>query len=242
MKLIERPSPNVNERLAAVDMLVLHYTGMKTCEEAVRRLTDAASKVSAHYTIDEDGTIYRHVPEELRAWHAGISSWRGRDDVNSRSIGIEIANPGHEFGYRAFPEVQIRAVISLGQQIVKRRGIPLRNVVGHSDVAPARKTDPGELFPWKHLAGEGLGLWAEAKAGQDAALLKGAEDDRVSELQKALARYGYGIEPTGVFDEATETVVSAFQRHFRPAKFDGIADAHTQAVLRALNEKLDLTS
>src|SRR5262245_1725531 len=152
MKVVERPSPNFNERpVDSVDMLVMHYTGMRSCEEAVARLTDAASKVSSHYTVDEDGTIYRHVAEEMRAWHAGISSWRGLADVNARAIGIEIVNPGHEFGYREFPERQIAAVIALGKAIVGRHPIPARNVVGHSDVAPARKEDPGELFPWKRL-------------------------------------------------------------------------------------------
>jgi N-acetylmuramoyl-L-alanine amidase len=241
MKIVERPSPNFNERqgVAGPDILLMHYTGMQDCEAAVTRLTNAEAKVSSHYTVDEDGTIYAHVPEHLRAWHAGVSSWRGASDINSRSIGIEIVNPGHEFGYRAFPDAQIAAVIRLGKGIVSRHPIPKRNVIGHSDVAPGRKEDPGELFPWKRLASEGLGLWVEAKAGTDAALSRGMTGARVSDLQAALARYGYGVEATGSFDERTEIVVSAFQRHFRPAKFDGIADAETQAQLRALLELLD---
>jgi N-acetylmuramoyl-L-alanine amidase len=241
MKIIERPSPNFNERqgVPGADILIMHYTGMLSCAEAVARLTSAEAKVSSHYTIDEDGTIYAHVPEQLRAWHAGVSSWRGASDINSRSIGIEIVNPGHEFGYRAFPDVQIEAVIGLGKAIVGRHAIPARNVIGHSDIAPGRKTDPGELFPWKRLAQTGLGLWVEAKVGRDAPLSRAVSGDLVSELQSALARFGYGIDANGVFDERTEIVVGAFQLHFRPAKFDGIADAETQAKLRALNEMLD---
>ena len=241
MKVVERPSPNFNERLgrADADILIMHYTGMRSCEEAVARLTSAETKVSSHYTIDEDGTIYAHVPEHLRAWHAGVSSWRGASDINSRSIGIEIVNPGHEFGYRAFPDAQIDAVVRLSKAIVARHPIPARNVIGHSDIAPGRKTDPGELFPWKRLADAGLGLWVEAKSGKNLPLARGMTGDRVAELQSAFARFGYGVDANGSFDEWTETVVGAFQRHFRPANFDGIADAQTQAQLRALNEMLD---
>jgi len=241
MKVVERPSPNFNERqgVSGVDILLLHYTGMRSCEEAVARLTSGEAKVSAHYTIDEDGTIYAHVPEHLRAWHAGVSWWRGSSDVNGRSVGIEIVNPGHEFGYRAFPEAQIDAVIGLGLAIVARHPIPPRNVIAHSDVAPGRKTDPGELFPWRRLAQVGLGLWVEAKAGRDAPLSNGMTGERVVELQSGLARYGYGVDATGVYDARTEIVVEAFQRHFRPARFDGVADGETQALLAALNETLD---
>ena len=241
MKIVERPSPNFNERVGegVPDILIMHYTGMQTCEAAVARLTSAEARVSAHYTIDEDGTIYAHVPEHLRAWHAGVSSWRGMSDINSRSVGIEIVNPGHEFGYRAFPEPQIEAVIALGQRIVKRHRIQPRNVIGHSDIAPDRKTDPGELFPWKRLADAGLGVWVEANAAGAASLALGAAGPEVSALQSDLARYGYGIEPTGTFDERTQIVVSAFQRHFRPAKFDGVADGETLAVLVKLMERLD---
>ena len=241
MKIIQRPSPNFNERVGegVPDILIMHYTGMQTCEAAVTRLTDPASRVSSHYTVDEDGTIYAHVGEELRAWHAGASHWRGATDVNSRSVGIEIVNPGHEWGYRAFPEAQIAAVLELGQGIVARHRIPKRNVIAHSDIAPDRKTDPGELFPWKQLADEGLGLWVNAKPKQAAALKRGDEGAPVAVLQAALANYGYGIDVTGAFDERTAVVVSAFQRHFRPASFDGVADGETQAILAALNEMLD---
>ncbi len=156
------PSPNHNDRGdAAIDMLVLHYTGMKTAKAALERLCDPAAKVSAHYTVDEDGTVYVHVPEARRAWHSGISSWAGAADINSRSIGIELVNPGHEFGYRDFPYGQIQALITLCHGILLRHPIPSARVLGHSDVAPARKEDPGERFPWKQLATAGIGLWPE---------------------------------------------------------------------------------
>lgn len=241
MNIVERPSPNFNERVgvSGPDILIMHYTGMQSCAAAVARLTDAASRVSSHYTVDEDGTIYRHVAEELRAWHAGVSHWRGETDINSRSVGIEIVNPGHEFGYRAFPAVQIDAVMQLSKGIVARHKIPARNVIGHSDIAPGRKTDPGELFPWKQFANAGLGIWVEAKAGREASLARPDTGALVGELQAALVRYGYGLEITSFYDEPTELVVSAFQRHFRPALFDGVADAETQSILRALNDALD---
>ncbi len=243
LSLIDRPSPNFNERagVAGPDILLLHYTGMQSCEAAVTRLTDVATKVSSHYTIDEDGTVYVHVPENLRAWHAGVSFWRGARDINSRSVGIEIVNPGHEFGYRAFPDVQIDAVIELSAQIVVRHRIPARNVIAHSDVAPGRKTDPGELFPWRQLAANGVGLWVEAGLSDAGELAPGMTGASVHALQSRLADYGYGIEVTGIFDEATRVVVSAFQRHFRPERLDGAADAQTLAVLQALNEGLDPT-
>jgi N-acetylmuramoyl-L-alanine amidase len=241
MRIIERPSPNFNERqgVAGPDILIMHYTGMETCEAAVARLTSAEARVSSHYTVDEDGTIYRHVPEHLRAWHAGVSHWRGASDINSRSVGIEIVNPGHEFGYRAFPGAQIDAVIALGREIVARHGIPARNVIAHSDVAPDRKEDPGELFPWRQLAESGVGLWVEAPDGGDASLALGATGGRVTEMQRLLAVYGYGIEANGLFDPYTRLVVVAFQRHFRPLRFDGVADGETLAILRALTERLD---
>jgi N-acetylmuramoyl-L-alanine amidase len=244
MKIIERASPNFNERVGVgvPDILIMHYTGMPTCEAAVTRLTDPAARVSSHYTVDEDGTIYRHVAEEMRAWHAGVSHWRGETDINSRSVGIEIVNPGHEFGYRAFPDVQIAAVMELSRGIVSRHKIPARNVIGHSDIAPDRKTDPGELFPWRQLADAGLGLWVTPKVRDAVPLVRGDAGDRVAAFQVGLARYGYGIEPTGSFDERTALVVGAFQRHFRPALFDGVADAETQAILTALIETLDVTA
>ena len=162
--MILRPSPNFDARAGAVDFLVLHYTGMQSCEAAVARLCDPVAKVSSHYVVDEDGTTYALVGEEKRAWHAGVSYWRGVRGLNDRSIGIEIVNPGHEFGYRAFAEAQMAAVLELSRGIIARHGIEARNVVGHSDIAPDRKQDPGELFEWKWLAGNGVGVWTDEVA------------------------------------------------------------------------------
>jgi len=220
-KLVHMPSPNHDARAGAlVDILVLHYTGMKTAAEALARLCDPKAKVSAHYTVDEDGRVYVHVPEDARAWHAGVSHWAGAPDVNTRSIGIEIVNPGHEFGYREFAAPQIAALIDLAQGILERHAIPAHRVLGHSDVAPARKLDPGELFPWKHLAEFGVGLWPAVK-------------ERLSApFDEALRFFGYGFEPEA--DVSFEKAVEAFQRHFRPARIDGRADAECEAILAAL--------
>lgn len=243
MKIIERPSPNFNERQngGPVDILVMHYTGMPDAESAMKLLTTVEGKVSSHYTVDEDGTVYRHVPEELRAWQAGVSSWYEATDINSRSIGIEIVNPGHEWGYRPFPPAQIAAVIQISKGILKRWPITPARVVAHSDIAPNRKIDPGELFPWDELAKHGVGRWPRAnlKIGPAPTLVVGSEGDDVKRLQSDLARYGYGIEASGVYDERTLIVVSAFQRHFRRSNFDGIADAETQAILADLLNQLD---
>ena len=221
MRVVECRSPNFDARDRAVDMLVLHYTGMKTGAEALARLCDPAAKVSAHYTIDRDGRIYAHVPEELRAWHAGVSYWAGEKNVNGRSIGIEIVNPGHEFGYVPFADVQIAALIDLADGIVQRHKIPANRVLGHSDVAPARKQDPGELFPWKCLSEYELGVWPNGKTA--------ALDEP---FEKALSRFGYGVAPD--VDVPLKDVIAAFQRHFRPSCVDGIADAESQALLGAL--------
>ena len=240
LKVIDRPSPNFNERpVSTADMLVMHYTGMRSCEEAVARLTDAASKVSSHYTVDEDGTIYRHVPEHLRAWHAGVSSWRGLADVNARSIGIEIVNPGHEFGYPDFPLRQTAAVITLCRSIITRRGpISADRILAHSDVAPTRKQDPGEKFPWALLSESGIGHWVRAAPLdlEGSGLRPGDRGDAVTRLQRTLRSYGYGVAETARYDDATREVVTAFQRHFRQARVDGIADPSTLLTLRALIE------
>jgi len=217
------PSPNFQPRPqdAVIDMLVLHYTGMQSRDAALARLCDAAAEVSAHYLIDEAGEITQLVAEENRAWHAGKSSWRGHADVNSRSIGIELVNPGHEFGYRPFPGAQIAALTDLAGTILARWPIPARNVVGHSDVAPTRKMDPGGLFPWRRLAEAGIGLWPEpAPAGGDAA--------------PRLRQYGYGWDK----EADLETVIAAFQRHFRPSRCDGKFDAETDAALNGLIHRL----
>ncbi|HEY4545811.1 MAG TPA: N-acetylmuramoyl-L-alanine amidase [Pedomonas sp.] len=236
MRLAYRPSPNHEDRRGQpVSMLVLHYTGMESGLAAVDWLANPASRVSAHYTIDEDGTVYIQVPEDRRAWHAGVSSWRGVTDVNSASIGIELVNPGHEFGYRPFPEAQMDALIELARGIVGRHPIPPRNIVGHSDVAPGRKQDPGELFDWRRLAEAGLGLWPEEGwDGNHAPLEPGDAGEAVRGYQALLAAWGYGLAETGVFDAETEAVTLAFQRRFRPQDLSGHADAQTQGLLLAL--------
>lgn len=223
---IERPSPNYDPRPegAPVDILVLHYTGMRTAEEALARLCDPEAKVSAHYTIDRDGRVFRHVDESRRARHAGVSYWAGERDVNGRSIGIELVNPGHEFGYIPFAESQIAALIELAQGVLARHPILPARVVGHSDVAPNRKMDPGELFPWRRLAANGIGLFPTSHQGKP-----GRGNEEVAEL---LAHFGYGVPPA--VDWPMETVVTAFQRHFRPEKTDGVVDAETKDRLAGL--------
>lgn len=232
--MIEAPSPNFGPRRKPPDMILLHYTGMKTGEAALARLRDPAAEVSAHYLVEEDGRVFRLVEEARRAWHAGRSFWRGETDINSASIGVEIVNPGHDHGYRAFPEVQIEAVIGLLDDIRSRWMIEDRMIVGHSDVAPARKTDPGELFPWKRLAEAGHGLWAEPAPAPGEPLAVGAEGPGVFALQAGFTRLGYDCAPSGRFDADTATVVTAFQRHWRPARVDGVADGETRARLIGL--------
>jgi N-acetylmuramoyl-L-alanine amidase len=220
LRIVDRPSPNHDTRGGApVDILVLHYTGMQTAEEALSRLCDPAAKVSAHYTIDRDGTVYAHVPESERAWHAGVSYWAGERNVNARSIGIEIVNPGHEFGYIPFADAQIEALIELAHGILKRHPIPAKRVLGHSDVAPARKTDPGELFPWQRLAKDGIGVWPKA--------VKVTGDFAAN-----LSRYGYGLPPDA--DVTEKDVITAFQRHFRTTRIDGVADDECAQILSGL--------
>ena len=234
MNIIEAPSPNFDGRTAPPSMLVLHYTGMKTGPEALDRLRDPEAKVSSHYLVEEDGRVFRLVAEERRAWHAGVSFWRGRRNVNGDSIGIEIVNPGHEFGYRPFPEAQVERVIALVADIRTRWDIEDRDIVGHSDIAPDRKDDPGELFPWKRLSEAGHGLWAEWPAAPGAPIGEGEEGAAVFALQAGLTRLGYDLPPTGQFDATTAAVVRAFQRHWRPGRVDGIADGETRARLIAL--------
>jgi N-acetylmuramoyl-L-alanine amidase len=235
------PSPNHGERAegTAVDMVVLHYTGMPSAEAALQRLCDPRSEVSAHYVVNEDGGILQCVPEARRAWHAGKSSWKGGTDINSRSIGVEIVNPGHEHGYRPFPEAQIAAVIALVGDICARHGIQPWMVLGHSDIAPARKEDPGELFPWDRLAEAGLGLYVTPFPLRTGLLMQeGDSGQPVEALQTMLALYGYELDITGNFDLKTHQVVAAFQRHFRPEKVDGVADQSTVETLHALLRKL----
>jgi N-acetylmuramoyl-L-alanine amidase len=233
------PSPNHGERRDGrrPDLLLLHYTGMSSAEAALHRLCDPAAEVSAHYLVMEDGAIVQLVPEDRRAHHAGVSSWAGETDINSCSIGIEIVNPGHDGGLPPYPEEQIAAVIDLCRAIVDHWEIPGDRVLAHSDVAPSRKEDPGELFPWDRLAGAGIGHWVRPDAPSDAIVLRpGDTGPEVQALQDALAFYGYGLDTTGVFDDATREVVIAFQRHFRPARLDGLVDASTLATLQTLIE------
>jgi N-acetylmuramoyl-L-alanine amidase len=234
MHVISAPSPNFDARRAPPDMLVLHYTGMADGEAALARLTDAAAQVSAHYLVEEDGRIFSLVPEARRAWHAGVSFWRGERDINAASVGVELVNPGHEYGYRAFPDRQIHSLLALLADIRSRWTIPDERILGHSDVAPARKIDPGELFPWRRLALEGHGLWVEPPAAPGAPLTLGDEGLGVMALQGALARLGYEASPSGVFDEATATLVRAFQRHWLQTRCDGVADGDTRARLMAV--------
>ena len=234
MTPIPAPSPNFDQRKAPPDMIVLHYTGMQTGEAALARLRDPEAKVSAHYVVEEDGRVFTLVAEERRAWHAGVSFWKGQTDINGCSIGIEIVNPGHEFGYRDFPPAQTAAVIELVTDIRTRWMIDDSRIIGHSDVAPARKEDPGERFPWKELALAGHGLWVEPPAAPGASLAQGEEGAGVFALQAGLTRLGYDCAPSGTSDADTATVVRAFQRHWRQEKVDGIADGETRARLIAL--------
>lgn len=227
-----RPSPSHDARRDGrrPDLLLLHYTGMPSADGALAWLCDPRSKVSCHYFVFEDGRVVQLVPEARRAWHAGVSSWAGESDINSCSIGIEVANPGHEGGCPDFPAAQMAAVAALARDIVARHGIARGRVLAHSDVAPARKRDPGERFDWARLAAAGAGI-APPPGGAGAAaasgLRSGDTGEAVARLQRDLARIGYGIEITGRFDEATRLVVAAFQRHFRPARPDGEADEET---------------
>jgi N-acetylmuramoyl-L-alanine amidase len=233
-----RPSPNFGERRNGLrpSILLLHYTGVETAAKAIDWLTRAESQVSCHYAIDESGAITQIVAEDMRAWHAGESFWAGESDINSISIGIEIHNPGHDWGYVDFPEVQMRAVEALCLDVIGRHRIRPERVLAHSDVAPRRKQDPGERFSWGRLARAGVGHWVEPEPLNPAepGLAAGVAGPLVAEVQKLLASYGYGIEPTGLVDAQTQFVVAAFQRHFRPARVDGAIDQSTITTLERL--------
>jgi N-acetylmuramoyl-L-alanine amidase len=227
MIIRERASPNQDARPAGAgtDMLVLHYTGMKSAAEAIDRLCDPAAKVSAHYVIDEDGAVWRLVEESRRAWHAGVSFWQGTANVNAASIGIELVNPGHEWGYCPFPEAQMASLEALGRVLLQRHPIPADRVVGHSDVAPLRKQDPGELFDWRRLARAGIGFWPEEPA---------SPPNDIAGAQAMLAQIGYRVPGSGTLDDETRQVLVAFQRRFRPARIDGALDAETALRLSAV--------
>jgi N-acetylmuramoyl-L-alanine amidase len=217
--IAERPSPNhdARPRDGEIDMLLLHYTGMQSADAALARLCDPAAKVSAHYVVDEDGAVFDLVPEARRAWHAGLACWAGQSDINGCSIGIELVNPGHEFGYRWFPRAQMEAVMALCREILARHPIPAHRVLGHADVAPSRKEDPGELFDWAALAAAGIGLWPAPGAGRP-----------------ALEQFGYDVAGAGLGACAT-----AFQRHWRPGNIDGVMDDECLGLLAGLLDRMD---
>ena len=220
MTILDTPSPNFDGRTLPISMIVLHYTGMQDGPSALARLCDPEAKVSAHYLVEEDGTVRRLVAEESRAWHAGRSHWRGVEDVNSASVGIEIVNPGHEWGYRPFTDEQIDALVPLVAAIKERHGITRGNVVGHSDIAPARKRDPGELFPWSRLARLRLALPRPTRNPMDPMWTQGG-------FLLALERFGYDVADA-------MAAIMAFQRRFRPELIDGEIDAECRMILLAL--------
>lgn len=225
--IIERVSPNVDARpeRQAVDILLLHYTGMQSAEAAIDRLCDPTAQVSAHYVVTEDGAIVSLVPERLRAWHAGKAYWRGDRDINARSIGIEIVNPGHDWGYRPFPPAQMRALAHLCLGILGRHPIPPERVLAHSDVAPTRKQDPGELFDWTCLARHGIGRMP---------MFGGVARTSRLGAPALLDAIGYETDPDGSLGQLTTAAIAAFQRRYRPARIDGAADAQTLSLLAAV--------
>jgi N-acetylmuramoyl-L-alanine amidase len=231
-------SPNFEPRSGGSkpSILLLHYTGLASCAKAIDWLARPESKVSCHYVVDESGRVTQMVAEETRAWHAGHSYWAGERDINSASVGIEIHNPGHEAGYPDFTEPQMAALEALCRDIVVRHGIRPERVLAHSDVAPARKRDPGEKFDWARLARAGVGHWVAPAPDDflDRGVGLGDSGPLIADVQAMLSRYGYGIEPTGKYEPKTEFVVKAFQRHFRPARVDGRLDRSTIATLEGL--------
>ncbi len=228
--MISRPSPNFDARdpAAPLQLIVIHYTGMKSGGDALARLCDPEAKVSAHYLVEEDGQVFQLVEEEKRAWHAGKSFWRGITDINSASIGIELVNPGHQFGYRPFPTEQIAALKDLIKGIVSRHHLDTAFAsLAHADVAPERKEDPGELFPWQELAASGIGLWPEP-----AAVDYGFADD--GEVQDLLRAIGYDCPASGSYDRQTRAALLAFQRHYHQDNLTGTPEKETVARLRGL--------
>ena len=239
------PSTNINERRDNLkpETLIHHYTGLPTVERSIAVLADPICQVSCHYVIDELGTITQMVAEAMRAWHAGVSSWKGITDINSWSIGIEIQNPGHELGYPDFPDDQMASVIALSKDIIERNGIPAAHVLAHSDIAPLRKIDPGEKFPWSELAANGVGHWIQPTpiASKDNRLQHDVTDASVPNFQARLQKYGYGCPQTGALDDETTKFIAAFQRHFRPELVSGILDQSTIQTLDNLINTLPET-
>lgn len=236
------PSPNFGPRNAGLEptILLLHYTGLATAAKAIEVLSRVDCAVSSHYVIDEAGVITQMVAECDRAWHAGVAEWAGETDINSASIGIEIHNPGHVLGYADFPPEQMAAVRDLSLEILRRHGIRPERVLAHSDVAPVRKIDPGEKFDWAWLARAGVGHWVEPVPPNVGGVSYGLGDSgpEIVAVQKLLSQYGYGVATGGVLDEPTRFVVTAFQRHFRPALVDGRIDRSTILSLERLIEAL----
>lgn len=232
---IDQPSPNFNDRSPTVSLryIVIHYTGMKSGREALSRLCDQSAKVSSHYFIEEDGTIYRLVSEEKRAWHAGKSYWKGETDLNSASLGIELVNPGHQFGYRPFSVYQINSLKELCGDIIRRHGFSSKlSLLAHSDIAPGRKEDPGELFPWQDMFLAGFGLWPELKSGDYFSATDG-------DIQKLLRRIGYSCPDHGEYDQLTREALLAFQRRFHQENLTGTPELETVARLRAVCRTFD---
>ena len=240
------PAINVEKRRggAVPRLVILHYTGMSSAEKAIDWLAREESRVSCHYVIDEQGRITQLVPEKLRAWHAGVSYWQGETDINSCSIGIEIHNPGHSEGYPEFPRKQIDAVVALTRDICERHGIPPHGVLGHSDVAISRKIDPGEKFPWGRLARRGIGHWVRPARlnTDDRGFGVGESGVEIDEARGLLRTYGYDVQAHGAFDEPMRRVVEAFQRHFRPERYDGRLDRSTLSTLRRLVGRMSARS
>lgn len=229
------PSPNFGDRRGkAIDTLILHYTGMRSSEHALARLCDPSSGVSCHYLVWEDGRIEQLVAERHRAWHAGHSSWAGETDMNAASLGVEIVNAGHDGGCPPYPDAQIDAVAALCRDLCTRRAIPPRHVLAHSDIAPERKIDPGEWFPWARLAAAGVGLWVDPLPPDARSALEVVSGPSVLALQKRLSAFGYACPASGALDAPTSLVIAAFQRHYRPSRVDGVADESTLATLEAL--------
>ncbi len=235
LNFIQAPSPNFDDRKLPVSALILHYTGMETGPKALERLCDPEAKVSAHYLVEEDGRIFQMVEEGDRAWHAGVSEWRGISDINSASIGIEIVNGGHDFGLPEFPKIQIESVTALCQNIATRHDIV--DVLGHSDVAPARKQDPGERFPWQELAQAGIGEWPDDISDDRRILFEADSRDRgVSVIQAGLAHIGYSARVTGIMDEPTRLIIASLQRRYRQDQVDGLVDIQTMEIIKWLAE------
>jgi N-acetylmuramoyl-L-alanine amidase len=231
MKKIFSPNFNFRSKETKIDMVILHYTGMQSKSSAIKRLCDKRAKVSSHYLIDQKGEISILVDEQFTAWHAGKAYWKKARDINNRSIGIELVNPGHRYGYKQFTKKQISSLTTLLQKIIKKYRIPKNRILGHSDVAPQRKKDPGELFDWHKLARKNIGIWPENKH------MKNNKNYTIKSMQQMLAHFGYEISISGKLDHQTKKVVSAFQRHFRPKKINGIFDDETIAKLLVLNRK-----